>query len=235
MNKVFLVIIFSMFFSQSLFAQGDHISLGIGPSLIYGDNSGIYRKFKFKVQPAITLSINKQINEYIGLRSSIGAQNFDSGDYDLAFPKKIRQWGDENQAYGYKGRGYFADVMPVFTTNPNAAGMLMSSVQFYAGLGFGVMYVEREQKILKNKILGNSEIIDGGVVTYNETNFIPYIPIRTGVSTNLSGDWDFALEFVLMTTTNSKLDGNTIKDKSLSPDISGQIQFTAKWYFGPAW
>lgn len=235
MIKNFIVLLLVMCFWHNVHAQGDHISIGIGPSLIYGDNSGEYSKFKFKVQPAITLSINKQINEFVGLRSSIGVQSFNSGDYDLAYPRVLIKWGDKNQAFGYKGRGYFADVMPVFTTNPNAAGMLMSSFQFYAGLGLGIMFVEREQRTLKNGVLENGVIREGEIITSNETNFIPYIPVRTGLTTNLSGDWDFGLEFVLMTTTNSKLDGNNIQDKTINLDMTGQIQLTAKWYFGPAW
>ena len=223
-----------MGFYQNLFAQGDHLSIGFGPSLIYSDNSGEYRNFKFKVEPAITISYNKQITEYVGLRGSVGAQKFNSGDYDLAYPGKIINWGNQGQAFGYKGTGYFADLMPVFTSNPNAAGMITATVLFHVGLGFGVMFVKREQKTLKNGVLGDG-IMEGDVITSNKTNFLPYVPLRTGFSTNLSGDWDFTLEFVLMTTLNSELDGNNIKDKELTPDMSGQIQFIVKRYFGQAW
>lgn len=223
-----------MGFCQNLFAQGDYLSIGFGPSLIYSDNSGEYRDFKFKVKPAITLSYNKQITEYVGLRGYLGAQIFNSGDYDLPYARKIINWGNQDQAFGYKGTGYFADLMPVFTSNPNAAGMISSTVLFHAGLGFGVMFVEREQKTLKNGVLRNG-VMEGDIITSNKTNFLPYVPIRTGFSTNLSGDWDFTLEFVLMTILNSELDGNNIKDKQLTPDMSGQIQFSVKRYFGQAW
>ncbi len=203
--------------------------------MIYADNSGIYRDFKFKVKPAITLSINKQVNEYVGIRGSLGAQIFDSGDYALLNPKKLIKWENEDQAYGFKGTGYFADLVPIFTTNPNAEGMLMSSIQFYAGLGFGVMFVKREQKTLKNVVLEGGVLAEGDVITSNETSFLPYVPIKTGISTNLSGDWDFALDFVLLITTNSELDGNNLDSNTVKPDMSGQIQFTVKRYFGPSW
>ncbi len=224
-----------MCFCQTLSAQGDHVSIGIGPSLLYSDNSGEYRSFSFKIQPAITLSVNKQISEYIGLRGSFGAQNFNSGGFDPLNKKYVINWGNQDQAFDFKGRGYFADFMPVFTTNPNASGMLTSSVQFFMGLGLGVMFVEREQETLKNGVLIDGVLVEGNILTSNETSFVPYVPIRTGLSTNLSGNWDYALEFVLITTTNSELDGNNIKTKTLSPDMSGQIQFTVKRYFGPAW
>lgn len=237
MIKNVISVFFIICFYHTVSAQGDHISIGIGPSLIYSDNSGLYKKFRFKVQPAITLSINKQINEYVGLRGSLGTQIFNSGDYKDydPNPKRLVNWGNEDQAFGFKGTGYFADVMPVFTTNPNAAGMLMSSLQFYAGLGFGVMFVEREQETLKNGVIIDKVLVEGDIITSNETNFIPYVPIRTGLSTNLSGDWDFALEFALLITTNSELDGNNIKYNQVNPDMSGQILFTVKRYFGSAW
>lgn len=235
MIRSFIVVLILMCSCQILLAQGDHVSIGIGPSLIYSDNSGEYRDFKFKVEPAITLSFNKQLTEYIGMRGSLGVQMFNSGDYDLKYSRKIINWGNQDQALGFKGTGYFADLMPIFTTNPNAAGKLTSSVQFYAGLGLGVMFVEREQETLKNGVLKDGVIIEGDIVTSYDTSFIPYVPIRTGISTNLSGNWDYALEFVLITTTNSELDGNIIKDKTLKPDMSGQIQFTVKRFFGQAW
>jgi hypothetical protein len=166
---------------------------------------------------------------------SVGAQIFNSGEYYLAYPNKIVRWGDKDQAFGFKGRGYFADLMPVFTTNPNSSGMLNSSLQFYAGLGFGLMFVERDQQTFKNGVFKGGILISGDIISSNETNLIPYIPIRTGVSTNLSGNWDFALEFALMTTLNSELDGNNIKDKLLTPDMSGQIQFVVKRYVGQVW
>jgi hypothetical protein len=235
MIRNFIFIFMAMCFSRNLSAQGNHFSIGIGPSLIYSDNSGIYQDFRFKIQPAITISFNQQLSENVGLRGSVGAQIFNSGEYYLAYPNKIVRWGDKDQAFGFKGRGYFADLMPVFTTNPNSSGMLNSSLQFYAGLSFGLMFVERDQQTFKNGVFKGGILISGDIISSNETNLIPYIPIRTGVSTNLSGNWDFALEFALMTTLNSELDGNNIKDKLLTPDMSGQIQFVVKRYVGQVW
>jgi hypothetical protein len=235
MLRNFIFIFIVMCFSHSLLAQGNHFSIGIGPSLLYSDNSGEYRQFNFKIQPAISLSFNQQLSENIGLRGSVGAQIFNSGEYYVARSNKIVRWGDKDQAFAFKGRGYFADLMPVFTTNPNSSGMLNSSLQFYAGLGLGLMFVEREQETLKNGIVKGGVLISGDIISSNETDLIPYIPIRTGISTNLSGNWDFALEFVLMTALSSELDGNNIKDKLLTPDMSGQIQFVVKRYFGQAW
>lgn len=232
--RIFGVLIF-MFSCHTLSAQGDYISIGFGPSLLYSDNSGEYRELQFKIQPAITLAFNRQISEYLGLRGSIGAQTLNSGDYDLKYPKKLIRWGNQDQAFRYEGTGYFADLMPTLTTNPNAAGKLTSSVQFYIGMGLGAAYVVRDQEVLKNGVLEKGELTEGTIIKSTETNLVPYIPIRTGLSTNLSGNWDFALEFILITNLNSNMDGNNIKDKQLAPDMSGQIQFVVKRYFGQAW
>lgn len=235
MGRIFIVLFFTICFCLKSSAQGDHLSLGIGPSMVYADNSGEYRDFRFKVQPAVSLSISKQMNENLALRGTIGVQFLNSGDYDSPYPKRLIKWGNQDQAFEFKGTGYFADALPVFTTNPNASGMLMSTLQFYAGLGFGVMVVKREQKTLKNGVTEDGVLVEGDIVASNETRAIPYIPLKTGISTNLSGDWDFALEFVLIITTNSELDGNNIKNKQIAPDMSGQILFTVKRYFGQAW
>lgn len=217
-------------------AQGDHISIGIGPSMVYVDNnSGVYQDLNFKVKPAFTASYNKQMTENIALRGTFGVQFLNSGEYDLSFIKRISNWGKQDQAFDFKGTGYFVDVLPVFTTNPNALGMLMSTLQFYAGIGFGGMFVQREQKTLLNGVVEDGELIEGDFVTTNETSFSPYIPFKTGISTNLSGDWDFGLEFSLFVTMNSELDGNNIKHNQINPDMASQILFKVKRYIGPAW
>ncbi len=238
MIRRFFVVFMITCICQTSWAQGDHITFGIGPSFIYGDNSGEYSSFKFKVLPAVSLSINKQITENITLRGSLGVQMINSGDYedyDGNNIKKLIRWGDQDQAFGYKGTSYFADVMPFFMTNPNEMGMLMSTFQFYAGLGLGVMLVNREQDVLKNGIATDNVLTQGDIVTYKETNVLPYIPTRIGLSTNSGKDWDLGIEFVLLTTLNSELDGNNIKDKTLSPDMSSQILITIKRYIGKSW
>jgi hypothetical protein len=216
-------------------AQGDHLTVGIGPSMIYGDNSGQYRDFKFKILPAISLSFNKQVNENIAVRGSLGAQMLNSGDYDVPYPKKLVRWGDQDQAYRYKGMAYLADAMPIFMTNPNEMGMMMSTFQFYVGLGVGAMFVDREQETLKNGIIEDDALISGDIITSKVSNVIPYIPTRIGISTNSDSDWDIGLEFVLIVTTNSKLDGNNIDYNGIAPDMAGQILFTVKRYIGKRW
>jgi hypothetical protein len=232
-----LIIVFTvMCMCQTSWAQGDHITLGIGPSMIYGDNSGHYKRFFFKIQPAVTLAFNKQMSEHVGVRGTLGLQKFDSGDYEqYPHPERLAKWGNLGKPFAFKGVGYFADAMPIFTTNPNEMGMLMSSLQFYAGLGFGVMYVQRDQKTLISLFDEEGLPVADDIVTTKESNVIPYIPTRIGFSTNSSKDWDFGLEFVLILTTNSNLDGNDINYNSIGPDMAAQILFTVKRYIGKRW
>lgn len=236
MIRSFTIVCFTLFLCQNLKAQGNHVLFGIGPSLLYVDNnSGLYKKFQFQVRPALTLSVNKQLTENIGLRGTLGAQMLYSGEYDLSYAERIAEWGQEGQAFEFKGAGYYVDVMPIFTSNPNSLGMTMSQIQFYAGLGFGLMFVQREQKTLENGIVEEGELIAGEIVRSKETSLIPNIPLRVGFGTNTGNHWDYGLEFVLITSLNSELDGNNINYNAMKPDLSGQILFTVKRYFGRAW
>lgn len=236
MLRSFIIVCFILLLSENVKAQGNHVLLGIGPSLVYVDNnSGVYKKFKFQVRPALTLSVNKQLTENIGLRGTLGAQMLSSGEYDFSKAKRIAKWGETGQAFDFKGTGYYVDVMPVFTSNPNSLGMTMSQIQFYAGLGFGLMFVQREQKTLENGVVEDGELISGEIITSNETSLLPNIPLRVGFSTNSGNHWDYGLEFVLITTFSSELDGNNIRHNNINPDLAGQILFTVKRYFGRAW
>src|SRR5688572_12495770 len=121
MNRVLFALFFSVCFCLKSSAQGDHLSLGIGPSMVYADNnSGVYKEFRFRVRPAVTLAVSKQLSESLALRGTLGVQIFDSGEYDFSYSKRISNWGNKDQAFEFKGTGYFADFLPVFTTNPNA-------------------------------------------------------------------------------------------------------------------
>ncbi len=235
MFKNILSLIFFVSIYQLSMAQGDFVSIGVGPGMLYADNSGEYRAFKFKIQPAATISINKQISDFLSVRANIGAQMLNSGGYDPLNHRRVVNWGNQDQAFDFTGIAYFLDVTPILITNPNSQGMVASPFHFYAGLGFGAMYVEREQKVLKNGLIIDGELVQGDIITTNENNIVPYIPLKIGVSTNLEYEWDYAVEFSLMTGLNSEIDGNNMKTKTLQPDMIGQILFTVRRYIGRPW
>lgn len=234
LKPLLFLFIFTCFY-QNLSAQGDYVSLGIGPSLLYSDNAGEYRAFKFKVQPSVTLSVSKQLSEFIAVRASVGSQMFNSGGFDPLNTGRVVNWGNKDQAYDFKGLGYFGDIMPVLTTNPNAVGMVTASYQFYMGLGFGMMYIQRDEKTLKNGVIFDRELIRGTTVESKESSYVGYVPLRTGINTNLSGNWDYSLEFTLITMMGSDLDGNNVQTKLIKPDMIGQVQIKVSRYFGMAW
>ncbi len=202
---------------------------------MYGDNAGEYRAFKLKVTPAATLAYNKQLTDFWSLRANVGAQILNSGGFDALTHRRVINWGNQDQAFDFTGIAYFADITPIFITNPNSAGMVTSTLQFYAGLGLGYMYVEREQQVLKNGMVLQDVLVRGDIVESSQSSILPYIPLRLGISTNLEYSWDYALEFCLFTALNSELDGNILQTKTLRPDMMGQIQITVKRYIGWAW
>jgi hypothetical protein len=229
MYKILAFALLLFGFSEALQAQQsrDHISLGFGPSMVYGENTGDFRSFKFKVLPAATFSYNKQLSHRFDLKSSIGAQFLNSGGYENISDPTVIAWGNNGQAFDFKGVGYFADIMPVYVFNPEVKNRVPDVVSVYAGLGVGVMHVVREQKVT------NSTPMTGNVIeTSDKSTTAAYIPFRLGVSSKLDFDWDYALEFTALTMTNSEIDGNNMKNKLINPDILLQFQIIVKKYIG---
>lgn len=229
MYKILIIALLSFSYSGILNAQQsrDHISLGVGPSMVYGENTGDFRSLKFKLQPAMTFSYNKQLSHRFDLRTSIGAQFMDSGGYENTSDPTVIEWGKKGQAFDFKGVGYFADIMPVYNFNPEVKNRVPDVVSIYAGLGIGVMHVVREQKV--NDFTPMNEIV---LETSEQSTTAAYVPFRLGISSNLDFDWDYALEFTALTTTNSEIDGNNMKNKLINPDILFQVQIIVKKYIG---
>ncbi|ERM82269.1 hypothetical protein P872_18980 [Rhodonellum psychrophilum GCM71 = DSM 17998] len=225
-----LALTFLLFgFSEALHAQQsrDHVSLGVGPSMVYGENTGDFSSFKFKMLPAMAFSYNKQLSHRFDLKSTIGAQWMNSGGYENISDQTVIEWGNNGQAFDFKGIGFFADVMPVYNFNPEVRNRVPDVVSFYAGLGVGVMHVVREQKVT------NFTPMSGNVIEISDkSTTAAYIPFRFGVSSNLDFDWDYALEFTAITMTNSEIDGNNMKNKLVNPDILMQVQIIVKRYIG---
>ncbi|SDZ29246.1 MULTISPECIES: hypothetical protein [Rhodonellum] len=213
----------------------DHISIGIGPSMLYGDNAGEYTAFKFKILPSATLAYNNQIADIMDLRATFGVQMLNSGGYDPLNTGRVVRWGDNDQAFDFKGNAYFGDIMSVVNFNPNIPGRAGEIANFYAGLGLGVMYVNRDQEVLKNGRIENEILLEGEIIKSKQSTTLAYLPFRVGVSTNLESDWDYSFDFSLFTALDSGLDGNNMKTKRIKPDMMGQFQIVIKRYFGRSW
>src|SRR5690554_2103357 len=122
-------------FSSAQDDRTDRIGIGLGPSMMYGDNTGYTRKLKFKVLPTVIVDYHKKIHTFVDIRGTIGWQMVNSGDfYDV---KHLRKIAEHNLPHGFKGNAFFADVMPVLYLNPNQSGYLPAMYKVYLGLGLG--------------------------------------------------------------------------------------------------
>ncbi len=234
MKYAFIGILFFMFLTEKVTAQGDYIGLGLGPSLLYADNSGQYRKMRFQTLPALTFMYNYQFSDFISVRANVGSQMLNSGNY-FNESRKAREWGQQDQAFGFSGFGYYADLMPTVITNPDAIGRMYSQYQFYFGAGLGYMLVDKTSEILETNRFEQTNPTQGNVVLAQEMTHHLYIPVRTGVSTNLGSDWEFAVEFTMMISLDSDIDSQNIQWKLAPVDVFGQAQFVVRRYVGPAW
>lgn len=196
----------------------DRIGFGFGPSMMYGDNTGYTRKLKFKVLPAVALDYHKKLHAFVDVKGSIGWQMVNSGDfYDVKHLTKI---AEHNLPYGFKGNAFFADVMPVYHFNPNMSGYLPADYKVYLGVGLGVAHVMRTDSFMS---LSNGQLTSPR--SLNGSNTSVYVPLRTGVSTDVDEYWEIALEPGMMLSFFGELDGNNLQQKLIKPDILFQFQF----------
>jgi len=201
----------------------DRIGVGIGPSMMYGDNTGVARKFKFKVLPSLTADYHKKLHTFVDLRGSVGWQMINSGDFYNNGPKvKI---ASNNLPHGFKGNAFYADIMPVVYANPNQSGYLPALLKVYAGAGIGVAYARRTDRYLS--VIGEDiygESILGNARSIKDSNTSLYIPIRLGVTKDFKEDWEIALEPIALISFVGQLDGNDQQQKIIKPDILAQFQ-----------
>ncbi|WP_339901350.1 hypothetical protein [uncultured Cyclobacterium sp.] len=103
----FLICIF-LLSVNSIFAQDnrtDRVGIGVGPSFMYGDNTGVHSKFKFKVLPALSLDYQKKINAYFDVKGTIGWQLVNSGDHYNQ--EQIDIIAADNQPHAFSGSVFF--------------------------------------------------------------------------------------------------------------------------------
>lgn len=226
MKKYIVILLFIFFIIETSYSQyrRDHLFIGLGPSVLYGDNTGNFRELDFKALPALTFGYSYDLANRIDIRASVGAQLFDGAGI-RTFPQQ--EWIPTRQAYDSKGLAIFADVMPVFYLNPDMRRN-RHKVNYYVGIGLGMMQVEREVKI--GVLVANPE--EGGpyyaseMERQNTTSL--YFPLRAGISTNRVKGWDFGVEGSILASTSSDLDGNHYQSKSIKQDMLLQIQLVVK-------
>ncbi|WP_373495100.1 hypothetical protein [Aquiflexum sp.] len=233
MYRLLLTCLFSVFIIGNISAQRsrDHVSAGFGLGMMYGDNSGIYKFLQFKNLPAFSVAYSKEMSDKIDIRASIGGQIINSGEYRPLNSPKIVEWGNNEQAYFFKGNAFFADVMPILYLNPNQSGRAGEPVNYYIGLGLGGLYSQRAQRVLRDGVIENGMLVAGAVERSNQTLVTPYVPIKLGMSTNLEYEWDLAFEMNVMGLASSEIDGNIMTNKLFNPDVLVNFQVVLRRYF----
>lgn len=202
----------------------DRIGVGFGPAMMYGDNTGVTRKFKFKVLPALTVDYHKKLHTFFDVRGSLGWQMVNSGDFYNT--RTIEKIAVSNLPHGFEGNAFYADIMPVFHLNPNMSGYLPAMYKVYLGTGIGVAHVRRTDRYLSvvgetlsgEGVLGNPRSMKG-------SNTSVYVPFRAGVTKDFRQDWEIALEPIMLVSFFGELDGNDQQQKIIKPDILFQFQF----------
>jgi len=224
----FLVLIFSAHFAHAQYSR-DNISVAVGPAMLYGDNAGRYRQFRFNVSPAFSLSYSREISDEFDLRATLGVQLMDSDDYGLSSFKITNLSAINDQAVKFTGQAIYFDVMPLYQFNPTPPGYVGYLINYYAGLGIGVLYSNRAEQV---PLLRERPTQPLTLQNVDNSSVTLYVPIRAGISTNLEGLWDIGVEGTVITATSSNIDGNNIKHKIVPLDILLQFQITFKRYLG---
>jgi len=236
MRKIVLLSLILLSIAANLQAQRtrDYFTIGIGPSMIYGDNTVNYPNLDFKISPSVSIGYNEQISHHFDVRATVGAQLLNSGNTlrqinpeDIS---KVVDWGLSGQAKDFLGQAYYMDVMPVYNFRPVMPEMVGYPWLYYAGAGIGVMHVNRHEEIMVG--INDFEAADYEILIQRRSTTTAYIPLRAGVSTNFEKDYDIGLEFSAFLTTGSEIDGNNIRRKLVGADMLFQIQLVAKVYLG---
>lgn len=225
-NALLLLLIF-VSVSQSIYAQDDRtdrVGAGLGPAMMYGDNTGINRELKFKVLPVITVDFNKRLHTFFDVRGTVGWQMVNSGNFYS--PRTINKIARANLPHGFKGNAFFADVMPVYHINPNQSGYLPAAYKMYVGAGIGVAHVNRTDTFMTIPDDPTS------IIRVPGNNTSVYVPFRAGVTKDYMDVWEIALEPSMLVSFFGELDGNDQQQKIIKPDILFQFQFFVRRKLG---
>ncbi|WP_339926211.1 hypothetical protein [uncultured Cyclobacterium sp.] len=202
----------------------DRLGIGIGPSFMYGDNTGVHSKLKFKVLPALSVDYQKKINPFFDVKGTLGWQMINSGDHYSQ--EQIDLIAESNLPHAFSGNVFYVDVMPIYHINPNLSGYIPSLIKVYTGLGLGYFYSKRtDEKLILNdprRLTESYPASDSGV----------YFPFRIGAFKDLKSDADIGLEATFIYSPFSELDGNDLQQKRVKADMLMQFQFYYRIHIG---
>jgi hypothetical protein len=203
-----------------------HLMFGIGPSFIYGDNSGDFSSFNFQVRPALSFAYNQQFNERFDWRVTAGTQWLNSGQYRDYPVEEIVEWSQWGRAVDFTGQAYHLDFMPVYHFTPADWRF-----DYYAGICLGVLHVNRTDEVIPTGVDPETFPMNERFVEVDGSSTSLYFPVRLGVSTHVTPEWSVGIELSSLISTSPNVDGNDVQWKTLGADMLFQLQFTVKRYF----
>lgn len=207
-------------FHKEIIPRLNNLYVGVGPSFMYADNGGGLRNSQFKIRPAASIAYGRKVNSFMEVKGTFGFQMLESQDPNYYRDSVLRQWVSTEQALGVKGNAFYLDLMPVFHL-PVERHIDRTDLNIYAGVGIGVMLVDKEEA----RVINNTPTIEHRSVS------LAYIPIRGGVSYRIGDHGDLALEGTFMATFSDEIDGNVGFNRFNDHLFQGQIVY--KRYLSP--
>ncbi|MBT0813097.1 hypothetical protein KIH41_17545 [Litoribacter ruber] len=225
MNKVICILLLMFIWTNEVQGQfyRDHLSVSVGPSMIYADNGGNYAAGEFKVRPSMGITYSKHVADHWDFRATVGMQWISANHPD----------NEENftrlrgQAGNFRGIVYYADGSQIYYINPNIAGRRQYWVNYYVGVGLGIMHAVREEERPQQETIPGHQ---DPTVVERRSSTNAYIPVRLGLTTNQQTLWDYGFELTALPATGSNIDGNYTRNKQLGIDILLQANFVVKRY-----
>ncbi|RPA67818.1 hypothetical protein EF405_12655 [Cyclobacteriaceae bacterium YHN15] len=207
------------FYKKDKMPRDNSISIGLGPSLIYAETGGQYSNLAFAIRPAFSLAYGKKINPLVSLQATTGMQWIGSGGNPSQ--EAIDQWLANESAISFSGQAYYLDFMPMLNLMPFSDHTKRSQINFYGGIGIGVMQARTKRYYTLEE---NSR-------EYTAIFPTAYVPIRAGMSYRISNLYDICLEGSMLLTFSDDLDGN--QNWNAFNDHLLQIQLIFKKYLAP--
>lgn len=228
MKKIFALVFFLLCFNSTSFAQrsmarADKFGIGVGPSFLYGDNTGVMSDFKFKILPTASLDYTKYLNTHWDLRGTLGWQRIGSGDfYNERVKRNISEAG---YPFAFNGNMIYADVMPTYIINPDRRGFLPSLIKVYGGLGLGVFHSIRKDETR----IYTGDTFSTEISSASNTGI--YFPVRVGAFIEVPElNGEIGLEGAMLISPFANMEGNSKQQKRVKSDIALQLQVFYRIY-----
>lgn len=209
--------------SKEIADKGAFYGVAAGPAIMYSDNAGIIRDFKFNVAPSISFFYGQKFQHpNLTWKVSAGYQRLGSANISDESLEQI--WASEGQAVRFNGNAFFLDWMPMYHFSGKNEDAESTKIKFYGGLGLGFMMAFNQE------VYRNLQSQNDSFSTLNKNRSTIYLPLRLGGSRQLKDDIEIGAEGSLFIGFSDKIDGNA--KYNLLTDFPLQLQFFVKKRLG---